>query len=66
MGGKALVWVPATLVLAAQGRWGAAIFLVIWGTLLVGLVDNIVRPMLVSGRASVGTLTVFIGVLGGI
>lgn len=66
VGGTALVWVPATVVLAAQGRWGAAIFLVIWGTLLVGLVDNIVRPMLVSGRASVGTLTVFIGVLGGI
>ena len=30
------------------------------------LVDNIVRPMLVSGRAEVGTLTVFIGVLGGL
>ncbi len=66
VGGTALVWIPATIVLAAQGRWGAAIFMVIWGTLLVGLVDNVVRPMLVSGRASVGTLTVFIGVLGGI
>jgi predicted PurR-regulated permease PerM len=40
--------------------------MVIWGALLVSLVDNVVRPMLVSGRASVGTLTVFIGVLGGI
>jgi predicted PurR-regulated permease PerM len=53
-------------VLAVQGRWGATIFMVIWGALLVSLVDNVVRPMLVSGRASVGTLTVFIGVLGGI
>jgi predicted PurR-regulated permease PerM len=40
--------------------------MVIWGALLVSLVDNIVRPMLVSGRAPVGTLTVFVGVLGGI
>jgi predicted PurR-regulated permease PerM len=40
--------------------------LLIWGSLLVSLVDNVVRPMLVSGRAAVGTLTVFIGVLGGI
>ena len=40
--------------------------MVIWGALLVSLVDNVVRPMLVSGRAPVGTLTVFIGVLGGI
>jgi len=65
-GGTALVWIPAAIVLAAQGRWGATIFMVLWGALLVSLVDNIVRPMLVSGRAPVGTLTVFVGVLGGI
>lgn len=65
-GGTALIWVPAAIVLAAQGRWGATIFMVIWGALLVSLVDNVVRPMLVSGRANVGTLTVFIGVLGGL
>jgi len=65
-GGSALVWIPAALVLAAQGRWGATIFMLIWGGLLVSLVDNVVRPMLVSGRAAVGTLTVFIGVLGGV
>jgi predicted PurR-regulated permease PerM len=65
-GGTALIWVPAAIVLAAQGRWGWAIFMVIWGTLLVSLVDNFVRPWLVSGRADVGTLTVFIGVLGGL
>ena len=65
-GGTALVWIPAAIVLAAQGRWGAAAFMVIWGALLVSLVDNVVRPMLVSGRAPVSTLTVFIGVLGGI
>lgn len=66
VGGSALVWAPAAIVLAAQGRWGATVFMVIWGALLVSLVDNVVRPMLVSGRAEVGTLTVFIGVLGGI
>lgn len=65
-GGTAFVWGPAALVLAVQGRWGAAIFMLIWGTVLVSLVDNIVRPMLVSGRANVGTLTIFIGVLGGL
>jgi predicted PurR-regulated permease PerM len=65
-GGTALVWGPAALVLAFQGRWGATIFMLIWGAVLVSLVDNVVRPMLVSGRAKVGTLTVFIGVLGGL
>jgi predicted PurR-regulated permease PerM len=65
-GGTALVWGPAALVLALQGRWGATIFMLVWGAVLVSLVDNVVRPMLVSGRANVGTLTVFIGVLGGL
>ena len=65
-GGTALVWVPAAIVLAAQGEWGWAIFMIVWGSLLVSLVDNVVRPWLVSGRADVGTLTVFIGVLGGL
>jgi predicted PurR-regulated permease PerM len=66
VGGTALVWLPAAVVLAIQGRWGATIFMLVWGGLLVSLVDNVVRPMLVSGRAPVGTLTVFLGVLGGI
>lgn len=65
-GGTALVWVPAAIALASQGRWGATIFMVIWGAALVSVVDNVVRPMLVSRGAKVGTLTVFIGVLGGI
>ncbi|HEX4972933.1 MAG TPA: AI-2E family transporter [Steroidobacteraceae bacterium] len=65
-GGTALVWIPAAIVLAAQGRWWATLFMLVWGGLLVSLVDNVVRPMLVSGRAPVSTLTVFIGVLGGI
>ena len=65
-GGTALVWGPAVFVLAAQDRWGMAIFMLVYGATLVSLVDNVVRPMLVSGRAAVGTLTVFIGVLGGI
>ena len=53
-------------MLAAQGRWWATLFMLIWGGLLVSLVDNVVRPMLVAGRAPVSSLTVFIGVLGGI
>ena len=65
MAGTPVVWLPAVLVLAAQERWYAAIFLLIWGG-LVATIDNVLRPMLVSGRAQVGTLTVFIGVLGGV
>ena len=63
--GTPVVWVPAAIVLAAQGRWGAAAFMALWGAFVV-TIDNFLRPWLVSGRADVGTLTVFIGVLGGV
>ena len=65
MAGTPVIWAPAVIVLAMQQRWGAAIFLLIWGV-AVSIVDNFLRPVLVSGRAQVGTLTVFIGVLGGV
>jgi predicted PurR-regulated permease PerM len=65
MTGTPVVWVPAVIVLAVQQRWGAAIFLFIWGV-IVATVDNFLRPMLASGRAEVGALSVFIGVLGGV
>jgi predicted PurR-regulated permease PerM len=65
MAGTPVVWVPAVIVLAVQGRYGAAIFLAIWGGATT-TIDNFLRPILVSGRAHVGTLTVFIGVLGGV
>jgi len=63
--GTPVVWVPAVIVLAAQGRWGAALFMAIWGIFVV-TIDNFLRPWLVAGRAQIGALTVFIGVLGGI
>ena len=64
--GTPVVWLPAVVMLAFQQRWFAAIFLLVWGTLLVATIDNVLRPYLVSGRAHVGTLSVFIGALGGI
>jgi len=65
MAGTPFVWVPAAILLAVQGRYGAALFMALWGG-FVGTIDNFLRPLLVSGRAQVGTLTVFIGVLGGV
>lgn len=65
LGGTALVWVPATLWLFIDGHWGFGIFMGVWGLLLSGL-DNFLKPMLISGRAPVSTLIVFVGVLGGI
>ena len=47
--GTPIVWVPAVLVLAAQQRWGATLFLLIWGIFVV-TIDNFLRPWLVAGK----------------
>ena len=64
--GSALIWVPIAVSLMVGGHLGRGIFLVIVCALIVGLVDNLIRPWLISGRAEMGGLVVFISVLGGI
>ncbi len=64
--GTALVWIPGVASLAVQGDYGHAVFLAAWGVLVVGSVDNFLRPMLISGRSELPTLAVFIGVMGGL
>jgi predicted PurR-regulated permease PerM len=65
VGGTAFVWGPAAIWLFIDGRWGFGIFMLVWGLLLAGL-DNVLRPLLISGRARISALAVFIGVMGGI
>jgi predicted PurR-regulated permease PerM len=66
VGGAALVWVPGVLWVGfGSNRWGWAIALLVWG-LITSTLDNVVRPLLISGRAEVSTLAVFLGVLGGL
>jgi predicted PurR-regulated permease PerM len=64
--GTSLVWVPAVIVLLAQGRPGAAIFFAIWSIALVTSVDNVIKPLVVSGRAGLPTFAVFLGLVGGL
>lgn len=64
-GGAAIVWIPGVLYLGATGRWGMAIFLLVWGV-IVSTSDNFLRPILVSRYAPVSAFMVFVGVVGGI
>ncbi|MGB7740393.1 MAG: AI-2E family transporter [Steroidobacteraceae bacterium] len=64
--GTAIVWVPATLWLLSQDQPYYAVFMLAWGVVVVGAVDNVLRPILISGRTEVPTLAVFIGVMGGL
>jgi len=60
------VWIPAAIWLFSTGHAGRAIVLVLLCGALGAMIDNILRPVLLGGRASLNGLLVFISVLGGI
>jgi len=64
--GSALVWVPTAIWLVLSGETGRGLILVAVGTFGIGLVDNVLRPLLLSGRTSASGLVVFLGLLGGV
>lgn len=64
--GSFLVWVPAAIYLALTGHYVKAILLVLWGTLVIGMIDNFLRPVLVGGRTRLHELLIFFAVLGGL
>jgi predicted PurR-regulated permease PerM len=64
--GTALVWLPIAISLIADGHIGRAIGLAVFCMLIGALVDYVIRPWLISGRAQIGGLLIFISVLGGI
>jgi predicted PurR-regulated permease PerM len=64
--GAFVIWAPAALFLALQGHWGSALILALWGMLVVGTVDNLLRPILVGNRLKLHTVLVFLSVVGGL
>jgi predicted PurR-regulated permease PerM len=64
--GSALVWLPATVWLLASGEITRGVIMLLVGVLGIGLVDNVLRPLVLSGRTAVSGLVVFFGLLGGV
>lgn len=64
--GAFVIWAPAAAFLALSGAYSSAIVLAIWGTLVVGLVDNVVYPILVGNKLRMHTMLSFIAVVGGL
>ena len=64
--GSALVWVPTALWLLLSGHVGRGVIVIVVGVVVIGMVDNILRPLLLSGRTSASGLVIFLGLLGGV
>jgi predicted PurR-regulated permease PerM len=64
--GAFAIWAPAAALLATQGEWGRALLLVGFGTVIIGLIDNVIYPMLVGSRLRQHTVIAFLSIVGGI
>jgi len=64
--GPPLVWGGATLWLYYQGEVGWAVFMAVYGTIVISSIDNFLKPLLISRGSSLPFLLVFLGVLGGV
>lgn len=65
IGGTSLVWLPMALYMYffQDPAWG--IFVLLWGLLIVGLIDNFLRPMLIGRETKLPFFLLFLGIFGG-
>ncbi|WP_017803672.1 AI-2E family transporter [Winslowiella toletana] len=63
--GSAIIWVPAAIYLFASGMLWKGIFMVVFFVVIVGLVDNILRPLLVGKDTKMPDYLILISTLGG-
>ena len=64
--GTGIVSVPAVIFLYATGHPLSALGLLIWGTLMVGMVDNLLNPYIVGKKLEIPAFLILFSVLGGI
>jgi predicted PurR-regulated permease PerM len=64
--GPPLIWVGATVWLGYHDQTGWAVFMAIWGFVVISGIDNIVKPLLISRGASLPFVLVLLGVFGGV
>ena len=63
--GQGLIGFPLAIWLYQQGQTGWAIFLAVWMFVVVGMVDNVIKPLLIGTHSSLPVVLILIGVIGG-
>lgn len=64
--GTSLIWGPAAIILMIEGQWVQGVILLGCGVGVIGMLDNILRPVLLRGKAAMNGLLMFLSILGGI
>ncbi|MEO8117109.1 MAG: AI-2E family transporter [Bacteroidota bacterium] len=64
--GCGVVWVPMALYQVISGNYGVGIFIILWGALVMGLMDNVIRFMLAKKMADVHPIITVLGIIMGL
>lgn len=64
--GTPIAWGSVAAYLAISGAYGKATIMVIWGIVIVGTIDNVLRPLIIGGKTSIPTILLAFGILGGL
>ena len=64
--GTPFAWGAVSVWLLSQGHTTEGIGLAVWGVLVISWVDNLIRPIVISGATKIPFIIIFIGVLGGL
>ncbi|GBD32748.1 MAG: AI-2E family transporter [Gemmatimonadales bacterium] len=64
--GSGMVWAPGAAALVLDGRLGAGIALLAWGALVVGMVDNFIRPVVYRRWAQIHPMITLVGAIAGV
>lgn len=64
--GATLIWLPAAVWLLLSGSVGKGIALLALGLVVLGNVDNVIRPLMLSGKSRMNTLVTLVSLMGGV
>jgi len=64
--GSAIIWGPAAVYLLFTGHVGAGIGLIIWGGVVVSVIDNLLKPILMKGSTETPSIFILFSILGGL
>jgi predicted PurR-regulated permease PerM len=64
--GTGLIWLPAVIWVASQGRIGTALLLAVWSVLIFVILENVLRAWLVGRRSALPMILLLLGMVGGL
>ena len=66
LGGTAFIWIPAVIYLWIGAGWGWAVVMLVWSVIVVGLIDNLLKPLTIGKDTGLPAVALFFGITGGL